>query len=286
MFSLTLKNKNDQFITLTDRETEYQVVNIEGLNPPPAQLNMTPIAGMDGARFNSSKLDTRNIVITVKINGDVPYNRQELYRIARTKEVITIYFKNERFDVFAVGYVETLECDLFSDAEYAQISIICMDPYFKDILESVFDISNQVALFQFPFAIDYDDPVPFSEYIAGRESVVTNNSESETGCLVTVSFSKNISQFVIRETDTGDQITLNYNFKKNDVLYINTNKGEKSVTLLRNGNLTNIFTALASGSVFFQLEPGPNTFTFSADSGTNDQYVSVIITFNRRFRGV
>ena len=40
-------------LTLTGNETDYQVIKIDGLNPPQAQINVTPIVGLDGAVFNS-----------------------------------------------------------------------------------------------------------------------------------------------------------------------------------------------------------------------------------------
>ena len=286
MFKLTLENNDGQFLTLTQNESNYQVISIEGLNPPPAQINVTDIVGMDGAKFNSSKLDTRNIVITVKINGDVEYNRQELYRICRTKEQIKCTFVNERRNVYASGYIDTLECDLFTNAEYAQISIVCMDPYFRDVLAKEVSISNEIMLFQFPFAIDHDDPIPFSEYQQNREAVVENSTEAETGALITVFFTGSVSKLEIRNTVTGESMELQYSFVSGDVVYIDTNKGQKSITLLRSGSRSNIFSSLQSGSTFLPLHPGENIFTYEADDGTSDQLVDITFTFEWRYRGV
>ena len=67
---------------------------------------------------------------------------------------------------------------------------------------------------------------------------------------------------------------------------INTNKGEKSVSLLSGGLTTNIFTAVAKGSTFFQLIQGDNYFTYLADSGASDGNVEVLFKHRTHYRGV
>ena len=49
MFTARLRNSRNAEITLTGRETEYQIISIKGLNPPSAHLNTSNVAGLDGA---------------------------------------------------------------------------------------------------------------------------------------------------------------------------------------------------------------------------------------------
>ena len=187
MYKAEIENAGGEVLTLTGNEPSWQILSITGLNPPNAQVNVTNIAGLDGAKFNSSKLNTRNIVIMLKLNGNVEANRQLLYRYFRTKEACKFYFKNENRDVFIAGYVETVECDLFSNGEILQASIICPYPYFKSMAEIIADISNEVAGFVFPFSINIGEPIPFSMYISNKVTNVQNNSESETGIIKNLS---------------------------------------------------------------------------------------------------
>lgn len=80
MYVLRVQNTRGEMLTLTQNEPRYQIVEIDGLNPPKANINSSTVAGMDGTQFISSKLEDRNIVITIKINGDVESNRQYLYK--------------------------------------------------------------------------------------------------------------------------------------------------------------------------------------------------------------
>ena len=286
MFTAKIENANGQVLTLSQNESDYQIISITGLNPPPAQINTTSIAGLDGGKFNSSKLDTRNIVITLKLNGDVESNRINLYRMFRTKEQCTFYYSNNTRNVSIVGYVETVEVDLFSNAETMQVSIICPSPYFRGMDEIITDISNTMAAFQFPFSINIGSPIPFSIYMDERSTNIFNDSESETGMIIEINVLSAINTILIQDADKDESITLNYAFLDGDKITINTNKGSKSISLLRGGTTYNIFSALAQGSTFFQLAIGDNHFSYSVDDGVNDENVSIKITYSAAYRGV
>lgn len=289
MFIAKIENSNHEILELTGNEANWQVVSITGLNPPPAQINTTAIAGMDGAKFNSSKLETRNLVITLKLNGGqstVETNRQQLYRFFRTKDTCRFYFRNTNRDVFIDGLVETCEVDLFELGQAMQISIICPQPYFKAVDEIIEEMSSVVALFVFPFAIDEDDPIAFSELDVTRETDIFNDAEAETGAVFTATFAASVSSLKIVDTSTGETFQVNYNFVENDILTINTNKGEKSVSLLRSGVRYNLFGYMVRGSIFFQLLPGDNYFRYEADGGTENINVFITVTRYKTYRGV
>lgn len=286
MYIAKIENSGGEVLILTQDESRWTVYEITGLNPPGAQINLTNLAGLDGARFNSSKLATRNIVVSLKINGEIETNRQELYRFFRTKEACIFYFANANRNVKIAGYVETVECNMFSNMEIMQISIICPYPYFQAVEESETDISNQIRLFVFPFSINEGEPVPFSEYTNNRIAVVENGSEAETGAVFEVEFTDNVSKLMIYNTERNEHITINYNFHDGDRAIISTVKGQKSATLIRNGISRNIFSAVERGSVFLQLLPGENRFSYVADDGASNDDVHITVMFSQIFRGV
>lgn len=286
MYSAKIQNVNGNVLVLTGQEAVYQVIDIKGLNPPKAQINTTTIVGMDGAIFNSSKLQTRNIVLTVKINGNVEQNRLNLYSYFRTKEWCRFFYTNESLDVSIDGYVDSVECELFTNKEIAQISIICPYPYFTALTEIMTDISSSLALFTFPFSIDQNEPIPISTLDLDRVTNVYNTSESETGITIQITILESVSTIEIRNINTGEDFTLNYAFVAGDVITINTIKGQKSVTLLRNGVSTNLFTALQKGSTFFQLHVGSNPFSYLADNGQSNDKVFIQIYYSSIYRGV
>lgn len=286
MFTLKIENVKHDILELTHNEGNYQVVSVTGLNPPNAQINRSTVAGMDGAKFNSSKLEERNIVITLKLNGDIEANRINLYRYFNAKQWCKIYYKNESRDVYIEGYVETVECNLFANNEQMQISIICPNPYFKGLEEIVDDVSKVIEMFEFPFAhgakgatfeanTTTDNAIPFSELDLSKVTNVLNDSESETGMIIEVEFLGTVNKLRIVNTGTGEAFTLNYKFIENDKLVIDTNKGNKSIKLIRNSQEINIFNSLVKGSTFFQLSIGDNYFSYLADNGSSDESIAI-----------
>ncbi len=300
MFTAQIENVKGEILTLTNDEANYQVVNITGLNPPNAQINTSTIAGLDGARFNSSKLETRQIVITLKINGDIESNRQNLYTYFSTKQWCKFYYSNANRNVYIDCYVQTVECNLFTNNEVMQIALLCPQPYFKNMNEIVDDISKVISEFDFPFAFGSkgatnpyatilsgtDNAIPFSIIDTSRVTDVYNESDSEIGVIIEVDIYSNVNTIQIRNTVTGDNFTLNYDFEEDDKVLINTNKGEKSISLVRNGMTTNLFSALQKGSTFFQLALGDNYFSYTTDNGDTDNNVHILFKHYTMYRGV
>ena len=211
MYSAKIENSSGEELTLTGKEPVYQIVDISGLDPPPAQINLTAIAGLDGAVFNSSKLQTRNLVLTVRINGGnsgVETNRLLLYNYFRTKERCVFYYKNGSLDVMIEGYVESVECGLFTKNELAQISIICPYPYFRSLTETVTDFSKNRSLFVFPFSINFDEPVVISELNTSSLTYINNDSEAETGAVILVEVIRAFNAVDIKNLTTGDDFEL------------------------------------------------------------------------------
>lgn len=286
MYEASIQNINGEVLLLTGNEAVYQVLKIDGLDPPKGQINMTTIAGLDGAMFNSSKLETRNIVLTIKINGDVEANRLKLYEYFITKEWCKFFYSNSLLNVSIEGYVDDVICDLFTNSETAQISIICPDPYFRSVNEIINDISNTLAQFVFPFTINLNEPIPFSTYEINGTYNIINSSQSETGLIIEVIVETAINSIEITNTQTNDDLELDYPFQASDKIIINTNKGQKSVTLIRDAVSINLFSAVKKGSTFLQLHIGMNEFGYLADGGTSNDNVKVTFRHFDTYRGV
>lgn len=299
MFSASIKNKDGNILPLTGDEPTYQLIDIVGLNPPAAQINTTHIVGMDGALFNSSYLNTRNIVLTIKINGDAEQNRLTLYRFFKTKEPCVFYYSNGRRNVQIDGYVESVECGLFTNAEKAQISIICPSTYFRDINEIVNDISavREAGLFQFPFYINQGEPIEFSQTITVSDTTIVNSSESECGMEIEVSFDDSITGLIqyllITNETTGDWLALDCSryggggLPNNAVVYISTVRGKKNIRVTEGVNTYNGFSLLVSGSTFIQLQPGNNEMSYAASTNiTVTNKTTVLVKHTDIYRGV
>lgn len=283
MFNLKIENAKGNKIELTQNESNYQVINIDGLNPPNAEIYTNAVAGMDGERYKSSRLNMRNLVLTVKINGDAELNRTNLYKYFGAGKWCKVFYTNGLREVFIEGYVEAIECPLFTVDQRMQVSIVCPIPYFKSAEIIYTDISVLLAAFTFPFNID-EAGVIISEVMPNKKTSVINDGEFETGVEISLrALADNISTPTIYNADTGEYLTVNVVLNKGDVVRINTSKGSKSIVKIANGTTTNIINSLGDGSTWLQLEAGINNFTYDVN---NADRLEVIFEYHHQYEGV
>lgn len=277
MYTLTVKNNRGDKLELT-KSPDYTVYRVEGLTPPQATINSSVNVTNDGSNINSVRLERRNIIIYVSLNGDIEANRIKLYKYFPTKKTVTLYFKNDTRDVFIEGTVELIECDLFSNRQVAQISIICPKPYFKAVDKLVTMFSDVTALFEFPFSIP-EAGIEFSAIMTGevRKSII-NTGDADTGLIINVYAIGEVVNPVIYNALTMSQIRLNMTLQESDTVVINTNVGEKSITLIRDGISSNALGYMERNSDWFTLQAGDNVFTYGADSGLSNLQLTFTTT--------
>lgn len=282
MFELSVENSNGEILNFYSNPF-YTVYKIEGLEPPKASLNFSEMANFDGSRYNSGRLENRNIVLYIKIHGNIETNRINLYKYFAGKKLIKIYYKNKSRDVYEEGRVESFEITPFSMNEIAQISIICDNPYWRDAEETTTSFSNTFDLFEFPFSIA-EEGIPFSE-IGTLTTITINNSEIETGFIITLTAISNqiLNPKIVNRTNQTF-FALNYDLKVGDVITINTQRNQKEVTLLRGGTKTNIINYIAKGSTWLQLEAGDNELSYECDEGASN--LKVVMTAVKCYEGV
>ncbi len=129
MITASLKNKQNQTVNLNGQPGKFQLFKITGLDPGNAVINSTAIAGMDGTRFNSARLNNRQIVIYLKLEGDPEAARRELYSKFPNKAEVTLTVTT--FTTASItGHVSGISCGTFDQKEILQMSILCDDPYF------------------------------------------------------------------------------------------------------------------------------------------------------------
>lgn len=127
---LDLPNVTEKVIT--GQENKWQLFKIDGLEPPTATINLDTSFESNGGMVNHRKLETRNIVLYIRLNGDVESNRWELYPYTAPNSYIQLRFTTTNRDMIIKGYVQTNEIDFWSMGVVMQVSILCPDPLLKD----------------------------------------------------------------------------------------------------------------------------------------------------------
>lgn len=268
MYSLKVENDRGDFLELTNN-SKYTVYKIEGLNPPQATINASVNTTTDGSNINSVRLGNRNIVIYTTIDGDVEANRINLYRYFPVKKTVKLYFNNGTRNIYIEGTVELIECDLFTTKQVAQISLVCPKPYFKDVDNLITTFGDVVNLFEFPFKIPKTG-VEISSVSTNQRRKIINTGDVETGVLIKLFATGTVVNPVIYDVLNRTQLKLNFTMLPSDTIMINTNVGEKSIELIRDGVTTNAMGYMAQDSAWFILEAGDNIYTYDADSGNSN----------------
>ena len=281
MPKLIVENERGERIQLT-QSPNYDVLSIEGLDPPSANVNIAENANFDGGTKKNSRLNVRNIVITIAIHQPIEQNRIALYRYLKSKRECTLYFSNGTRKVFTKGTVESFEVPQWTNKERAQISILCPNPYLIDTEQSQTSFSVVEPLFEFPFSIPAAGQ-EISRLVFNKEETIIAG-DIETGMDIRIVAVGSAMNPVIYNTETLESLKVNISLVRGDVLRINTNRGQKSITLTRNGITTNVINDLVPGSTWLQLAPGENTLLYSADMTAENLIVN--IEYSTLYEGV
>ena len=270
----------------------FLIKSITGLGPAKANVNTTEVSTNDGSLFNSARLSQRNIVLDMAFINTVYGEsiedlRQKSYKYFPLKKSVELTIETDNRYVKTTGYVESNEPNIFSSQEGTQISIICPDPYFYSAGEDGNNVTNFYSIdpmFEFPFSNEsLDEPLlVFGEIQIKTEGVITYHGDSEIGVMIYIHAIGPATNINIYNTETREVMRINTEkissltgkgIVASDDIVINTAKGEKSITLIREGVSYNILNCLDKNTDWFMLAKGDNIFAFTADSGvTNLQF--------------
>jgi hypothetical protein len=269
---MSVKNARGSILPLTNNK-DYNV-RAEGLNALSAAINTSRSAGADGTRKNSAGLNERNIILYIRIMPPVELNRNRLYKYFNPKNEVRLFYKNDIVDVYIDGTIETFNCEPFTFGEVAQISILCHDPYFHAAKTKTYSFQYVTPLFEFPFDIAAAG-TSFSE-ITKITTMKIEHGDVESGVIIEFTALENqILNPAFYNKTTQEHMTINFDMLKGDLIRINTNKGRKSIKLIRDGTETNILNNIAAGSSWIKLIAGDNELSYGADEGGTNLEVSV-----------
>ena len=282
MYSLIVENEKGEKLELTNNRN-YDVLDVSGTSPPTAAINTSNIVGIDGARFNSSRVQMRNLVLTLNIHHPIEQNRLILYQFFKVKRWVKIYYKNSHRDVYIEGYVETFENNPWTQLQQPQISIICPQPFWLAVDETLIDFHKSEALFEFPFSIP-EAGIEFSTISKSGTSIV-NVGDIETGGIIQFHATTNqILNPVFYNRTMQTYFGVDFDMYQGDIITVNTMQGQKSVTLLRSGVTTSILSKRKAGSTWVQFEAGENEVAYGSDEGSGNLNCS--LTLVRKYEGV
>ncbi|MDE6021792.1 MAG: phage tail family protein [Ruminococcus sp.] len=264
----------------------FIVKSVDGLGPVKGNINTVEVATNDGSVFNSARLGSRNIVLDLVFleygTESIEDIRHKSYKYFPVKKKVKLLIETDNRISETEGYIEHNEPTIFSDQEGCQVSIICPYPYFYSAGASNTTVFSGVnSLFEFSFSNESLDEslLIMGEIIPQTEQVVYYNGDAEIGIKIIINATGEASDITILNVDTREIMSINTNklvsltgsgIVAGDEITISTLKGDKSITLFRNGTHTNILNCLNKNTDWFQLVKGSNVFAFTAETGTQN----------------
>lgn len=278
MFQLSVENQKGETLRLT-QTSNYIITSIDGLTPPPAVINNSTVATNDGAIYNSARVETRTLILSIAPRIPVEANRNTLYRYFNIKKPVRVYYQNNSKRVYIDGYVESMEGSLFDMTQTIVVTILCLDPFWKSQQEETVDFSSTIDLFEFPFETPTEG-IEFSRIDKTKTVNVNNQGDVETGMVIELIANGTVQNPRIYNADTRDVFALDVSMQQGDVIRVNTNRGHKQLTLTREGETQNIINSITKESVWPILEPGDNVFTYECDAGEDLMELRFLYTNN------
>jgi len=270
---IQIKKKDGRVLTLPIYDaTNYKIKDIQGLDPVKANIVTSNFSHIDGAQYQASRREMRNLIIKLGIESSVGNTvqdlRKTLYSYFMPKDDVKIKFVRDSLEVFTIeGKIESFESPLFVKEPEATISVLCFDPDFYSDTELTFEglTTNNNTDQEF----DYDGDVD-SGFIFSFTPQTTISEFSLQNTLPDGTVTKILFESLAEPILSGNTIT------------ISTNPGDKYIRINRSGVLSSILWAMDPTSSWIKLNPGINRIRVNCS--TNN--IPYTISYYNRFGGL
>jgi hypothetical protein len=226
------------------------IEKIDGLDPVKATVVSSSYASLDGAQYQSSRREFRNLRIRLALEADYMWGevreiRDRLYDYFMPKSKVDLRFIDTSGLIVDIsGRVESFSSELFVKEPFADIVVLCFDP---DFLVPTPTVLNGLT-------------TPSTNQDIGGVSI-NYKGTVETGIQLVLNVNRSLSEFTIYHK-TPEQIIKSFDFAAplavGDVVTINTVPGSKGVTLTRNGTNSSLLYARSPQSNWIELSRGSN----------------------------
>ena len=263
----------------------FLLTDVDGIYEAKNKVYVSENSMIDGAVYQGSVAEYRNIVLHLTDVDKYVDNRDALNRLFKEKSVGTLTFWEADAAPRKIDYyVESLNSTGEDPYREHQVSLICPDPFFYDINSSDESMASWVSAFEFPFestSAGFEFGYQSNEKI---KTIQNDIAEDNIGVTITITCMGAVLNPSITHIETGDRISIGHSGKPfeistGDVVVITTQTGNKHVTLTHNGVTSEVNHYLTEDSVFVQLMRGSNSFGFNADAGLNNLSISISYTF-------
>lgn len=286
---ITCSNNNGMSIEFTSKFSPYLLNNCDGLYTVSNRVTTSDNTMVDGATYQGSVANKRNIVLTLMDKENHQINRNQLYQLFMPKTKGTLRYE-ENNDVKSIDYyVESIDIDSVRGVRTSTISLICPDPYFEAPSDITVVMAGWQKSFQFKHSFKAEKEA-LGIRVEERLKTIENDTGAEgIGLTIEIYANGPVENPTITHVETNERITVGTTahpllMAAGEKITITTGTNNKKVTYTQGETTTEINEYLDEASEFIQLKAGMNTFGYSAESG--DGYMTVSITYRYKYLGV
>lgn len=300
--SFTITNYIGEELVLELAEPEKSgiaVLSVSGLGPTTTNVTTTKVAGMDGTMHTQSILTERQITMKIKpldnLGGSIEDRRQMIYRLFPIKKPFKFSILTDNRNCYTTAYVKECTPDIFSSFETIDIVLVCPDPYFYQesaVGGTLITFNGIDSLFEFEFENDSleEDLIEFGDIRTNPVRNVIYEGDIDIGLEIHLHALGTATNFSFYNSLTKEAMVLNTDLfpdkviKAGDDVYISTLRGNKTITLVRDGEEINVINSLGKNASWFKLTTGDNVFIYDAKSGMTN--LEVTLKYREAYEGV
>ena len=281
---LILTNKKGQTLDLLNNADKFILISAEGLHGVETDISETESPYLDGVNIESVKALARGIELTFKLVGEVKESIDFFTSVVKSKQIVQLTEIEDDKEIFIEGVATIPPYSRMQAFCEITLSIYCGQPYWQDVQRLVGIISSVLDLLNFPSEGQFFTPNgrPFGVIDnTSLEKTFVNEGDTAVGMIININARGEVVEPRI-SCSSGEQdgwfIQVNLTLQQGDELVINTNKGQKTITIngLDTYNGQPILNYLEfRGKDWLQLEVGENTFNIVASSGADLAYFNI-----------
>lgn len=278
---LNLKFKSGNSVLEMGKDTDYKVLEIEGLESSNIEINMADKVQSDGSMVVSKRILPRPIMIKCDYNKkDKDKQRKKIISFFNPKRTGTLYISYLEV-TYAIEYeIESFEAKLTNihDPLAFTIDLICPKAFLNSEYENKQEIALWVGDFEFPLEIPQDTGIEMGHREPSLIVNVVNNGDAECGMRIVFKALATLTNPSLFNVNTREYIKINKEMTAGERITITTGFGNKKIIYSLNGVENNAFNYIDFESIFLQLDVGDNLFRYDADTGLDNLECEIYFT--------
>ena len=255
----------------------YRLLSIEGIESGEYEIYTTDNVMGDGITVTNRRIKHRSIILEVEYTG----NSQELERpklanffnLYNSGKLIINYQGTERLTNYIVESYKVNFKNLYEPLKFL-ISLICPDPFLKDVNTTKSEIAIWRGTFEFPLEL-LEEGIELGYREPSLIINVFNKGDVPCGMKIQFKALATVVNPSLFNVSTREYFKINKTMEAGEVITVTTHFQNKRVELNKNGVVSNAFNWIDLNSTFLQLEPGDNLLRYDAQEGLDNLEVAI-----------